>query len=517
MESLPKPPARTPSNTDQGQIQGSLPGPPPRPPQQAQPPASLPPGHLPHGSLPQNGDYRVQETVPLDNYRREVVSVHLKARVNLSTALPQTYPEKFSGEPYRTDHLAYGSEPRDRKNKLSKKERGDPTYDRVAVDVGRIVGNKFKKMLKVEERDDSRADMSSKQRHHRNEEERLRENRNYYKDKFEALELKHREENRRLRAELNQERDRVERAVRSADHMQSTMDNREYFLGEQASDDEVCTMFITLLNEIKNWSQAFSSGSSRTLQEERFQEYQRVTPMYSEFHDLENSTVNKKQKRFFVRGWTGYVMCTKLFRNLEGPEGGLGEDAWLEKAIAGNFRFLENRLLEADRREVPYKSFSDWRAFTAELLGKAVRIQNGRPVSQASNVVGQAVSEVMEVIRPWHKEGTPETMKVDEDKLYTIFASAVQLAQVLRRQRALWSVRLPWAPGGDGTTPLFTFDPTCMEDERNNDEFGMEELKTRCVEFIVTPALYKRGTMNGERFDKEDARCRAAVVIVGLN
>ncbi|RMZ67892.1 hypothetical protein GMOD_00003953 [Pyrenophora seminiperda CCB06] len=53
--------------------------------------------------------------------------------------------------------------------------------------------------------------------------------------------------------------------------------------------------------------------------------------------------------------------------------------------------------------------------------------------------------------------------------------------------------------------------------ERNNEEVGMEELKRLCVEFIVTPALYKCGTLNGDRFDKEEAICRAAVVIEGLN
>ena len=55
-----------------------------------------------------------------------------------------------------------------------------------------------------------------------------------------------------------------------------------------------------------------------------------------------------------------------------------------------------------------------------------------------------------------------------------------------------------------------------MDDERNND-VDMKPLKMLCVEFIVTPALYKRGNMNGERFDKEEAMCRAAVVIAGLD
>jgi hypothetical protein len=266
--------------------------------------------------------------------------------VNHAAALARNYPSQYPEEPQHTDHLTYGSGNRDKDGKISRKERGGSTYDR-GVDGGRL-GSKIKKLFQVEERGHPRSDMSSKPRHYQNEEERLREDRNYYRDKSHTLERsvnQYQEENRRLRDDLDDGKDRFERAVRSADHMQSTMDNREYFLREQASDDDVCTMFMTLMNEIKNWSQAFSHGSKRALREEMFKDYQKVTPMYTAFHNLEDSTANKKQKRFFVRGWTAYVMCTRLFRNHEGPAGGPGEDAWLDKPVAGSFQFLEDRLL----------------------------------------------------------------------------------------------------------------------------------------------------------------------------
>ena len=153
-------------------------------------------------------------------------------------------------------------------------------------------------------------------------------------------------------------------------------------------------------------------------------------------------------------------------------------------------------------------------AFTAELLGKTVQVQNGTPIDQA-------VSEVMEVVRPWHKGGAPETLKEEEEKLHRIFIGAVQLAKILPRQRALWSVRLPcalgWGPGAPGPAQLLRFNPIAMEDERNNDDINIEDLNIRYVEFIVAPALYKQGTMNSERFDREEAVCRSAVVIAGLN
>lgn len=169
-----------------------------------------------------------------------------------------------------------------------------------------------------------------------------------------------------------------------------------------------------------------------------------------------------------------------------------------------------------DRKAVSNKSFNDWRAFTAELLGKAVPVHNAKSSDQTPTPVDKAVADVMDVVKAWHKTGTPAGIKAEAEKLHAIFTNAVHFAQLLRRQRALWSIRFTLPSSGETNAPL-KFNPCCMEDERNNDDVDMEELKKRCVEFIVTPALYKRGTMNGEFFDREDAACRAAVVIDGLN
>ena len=202
-----------------------------------------------------------------------------------------------------------------------------------------------------------RSDMSSsRQRHDRSEEDRLRTERDYFRDKFEILEpqmLQGQEEIRRLRANLEVERGRAERAVRSADLMQSSMDNREYFLGEQTSDDDVCTMFGTLMTDIMLWSQNFSHGDAKPLREDRFQDYQMITPMYTALGDLEDATAKKKQRRFFVRGWAGYVMCMRLFCGPAGAAGVRAEDAWLEKDVAGKFKFLESQLLRAAAGESP--------------------------------------------------------------------------------------------------------------------------------------------------------------------
>jgi hypothetical protein len=341
-------------------------------------------------------------------------------------------------------------------------------------------------------------------------------------------------ENGRLQADLIDERARLERTMRSADQMQSAMDNRESFLGEQANDEEVCGMFDKLMNDIKTWSTHFSGGgSANTLSESNFPDYQRVVPLHTEIGHLDKILVVKKQKRLFVRGWTAYVICTSLNRSLDlPPVGDLGEDVWLNQAVADNFRCLENQLWlsgkrlynsdlvqthtdEVDRKEIPYKSFNDWRAFTAELLGKAALARGKRPVDEAEAQIRKAASEVMKVVSAWHKSGAIEDLKAHERELNRVLTDAVQFAQFLRRQRALWSIRFPSRPSlpdGIGTAPLM-FDPATMQDHRDDDEGGGDELKNRYVQLIAMPALYKRGTMNGELFESEEAVRLAQVVL----
>lgn len=79
--------------------------------------------------------------------------------------------------------------------------------------------------------------------------------------------------------------------------------------------------------------------------------------------------------------------------------------------------------------------------------------------------------------------------------------------------RGLGSIRFPSESGG-AAEPL-GFNPVSMENERNNNEVYMEGPSKHRVKFLVTPALYMHGTMNGEFLDNEEARCRAGVVLDG--
>ena len=84
----------------------------------------------------------------------------------------------------------------------------------------------------------------------------------------------------------------------------------------------------------------------------------------------------------------------------------------------------------------------------------------------------------------------------------------------------MWSVRFPQQsvllghPGEVNQRGPLMFDPASMKDDYGEDEeFDKEFLKRQTVELVITPALYKKGNLNGERFDVEYAAAPAWVIM----
>jgi len=143
---------------------------------------------------------------------------------------------------------------------------------------------------------------------------------------------------------LAKEQERVDRTKRSANLLETAMDNKEVFLGTQArNDDEVRGKFGSILSSIKTWSNNFNAGSGHTFREDMLPEYQRVAPLCTKLQTLEQTVTDKKRKRLFVRGWAAYVMTKSLFRTLD-PLGDLGKDIWLDGGVGDTFSRLENEL-----------------------------------------------------------------------------------------------------------------------------------------------------------------------------
>ncbi|KAF1830152.1 hypothetical protein BDW02DRAFT_583095 [Decorospora gaudefroyi] len=400
------------------------------------------------------------------------------------------------------DELAYGDDPRGHHNK--EKYGG-----------GHMLVNKFTKRFKSQSMNESYRDTRTDQTGE-SDRERYKRERNEWKRSCGEYEEAYKQclsVNNQLSENLAKEQDRVDRTKRSADLLEAAMDNKDVFLGAQArNDDEVRGRFGSILSSIKTWSNNFNVGRGHSFKEEMLPEYQRVAPLCTKLQILEQTVMDKKRKRLFVRGWAAYIMSKTLFRTLDAL-GDLGKDVWMEKGVADTFARLENELWFSDRKQITHRAFNDWRAFTADLVSKTLSSQ--KAVSEnAGQAIQNGLEAVMAVVTPWCVTSDHEALRSHQDRLYKIFAEAVQLAQFLRCQRALWSIRFPSRPilpGLQETGPLM-FDPSCMKDDRGDDEdMHPEQLRQRYVDIVVMPALYKRGNTNGEKFESEEAAVPAVV------
>lgn len=65
-----------------------------------------------------------------------------------------------------------------------------------------------------------------------------------------------------------------------------------------------------------------------------------------------------------------------------------------------------------------------------------------------------------------------------------------------------------------GFISTHAYDPRTMKDRQFDDFQGnYDDLRLKRVEFVVSPALYKRGTLGGEHFEIESIVKKAEVVV----
>ena len=94
-----------------------------------------------------------------------------------------------------------------------------------------------------------------------------------------------------------------------------------------------------------------------------------------------------------------------------------------------------------------------------------------------------------------------------------ILLCAVSLSKTLRCQRACWSVRHVHGPSAKDITAVF-FDEAVMDDKHGDENSDGQEIPTvdgKLVEIVVSPALFKRGNTDGERFEFESCLQRSEV------
>lgn len=260
----------------------------------------------------------------------------------------QHYDPMAYGKDYGSD--SYGSDHRERYDRDSTTERNGFAFEQ-GVEIRHGFDKLRKKLKPRDQGGDSWSSSSRKAKQgHISGLEQLKNERDYFRAEHEKLKRKVAEldaDKCDLKDALKIEQGNVERARRSANTMQSRMDNRENFLGNQENDKSVENAFQDLMTDIRAWSGAFGggSGNKHSLKPERLQEYQKVFPSCADLGSLENAIAPSRKPRLFVRGWTAYVMCAKLLRSLDLPPGGnAGEDIWIGSTLAQSFHNLENRL-----------------------------------------------------------------------------------------------------------------------------------------------------------------------------
>jgi hypothetical protein len=108
----------------------------------------------------------------------------------------------------------------------------------------------------------------------------------------------------------------------------------------------------------------------------------------------------------------------------------------------------------------------------------------------------------MSVLRSWSGRQERKDLGRLEKKLYDIFYNAVKLSQLLRQQRASWSISFP------GTK---RFDSRYVKEEWERDH--ARNLSKQLVEIVIIPALNKCGNVDEGGFERELTVVEASVLL----
>jgi len=136
--------------------------------------------------------------------------------------------------------------------------------------------------------------------------------------------------------------------------------------------------------------------------------------------------------------------------------------------------------------------------------------ESGKTSEWARPYIRAHCKRVTTVIQPWAKLKSGCEFPEVEAELVFIFEKAVQISHMLRQQRAYWTLRFPQVICTDASAPggVLLFNKSTMVDDDDN-----EIQSPRVVEIVVTPAVFKQGTADGERFDIWTCLHQAIVVV----
>ncbi|KAJ3457159.1 hypothetical protein FSOLCH5_011745 [Fusarium solani] len=299
--------------------------------------------------------------------------------------------------------------------------------------------------------------------------------------------------------------------------MQSARDAQESRLGRQEQDDSIKEQVANVFQPIKKWTTNFCRDALQPVDVTGISSsftplIQRVIPS---IHSLEGlptflSGSNMKRRKMFVRGWIAFNVTRVLSdpRQLDSES-----DLWLPKMQRDAVKSLETVFISSDE-EIDQSSYHEWRTLTLALLDK--RFHSCPWTQDTMETLDGIMQTTLEVIRPLGSP-TADMAELKRTLLQNVFVPAVELSQVLRRQRAYWSVQFPHVMAtkdllSDEHTQPYIFKPDQMADIDSSDEEA--DTRGQClksVDIIILPGLYKCGDNDGERYEIESVVEKAQV------
>ncbi|KAL8838119.1 MAG: hypothetical protein Q9170_002260 [Blastenia crenularia] len=300
-----------------------------------------------------------------------------------------------------------------------------------------------------------------------------------------------------LQLQLRVEMENSKKIKESASMMQYAMESKELFVGRQDSDDTIYSQFQTMIGQIKTWSVPFAQGRpilQREFSTAAIDHIRRVAPRMTNKESLESFLTTPKNMRLFVRGYVGFAIADQLFRSLPHSSPGSysgfhGTDVWMDQRLVQPVSVLEEALLFGDRSMISLREFHDWRVLTTTLASRLdASSKTGKGME---SYVTRCCEHIMGLVGQW--VGQRDRNILEEDLLAILFSAVGSLA----------SSRDP-----------VLFDREIMEDKHGEEDSDGEDVPTadgKRVEILISPALFKRGNTDGERFEFESCIERAEV------
>ncbi|KAF5013316.1 hypothetical protein FDECE_666 [Fusarium decemcellulare] len=314
------------------------------------------------------------------------------------------------------------------------------------------------------------------------------------------------EDNRVLRENIQALEENCTRLKRRNDAMQLTRDAQEELLGRQEPDSEISARFEEIFSQVKNWISKFcnTKDAARTMEIDFIDpvltsQIQRVMPKVRSIQELPDLLPPNdiKRRKKFIRGWIALNVSENMFRSLTVPHAmETGSDLWIPEAARNATMALETTLLHS------VFPLQNWQQDTDDSITKVMQV-------------------TMEVIKPLASSNVP-LPELEKTLRQNIFEPAIELSQLLRRQRACWYVRFPHImagnqlPENDYTAP-YIFQPDKMkdidgleEDEDDNAGSGSGHC-LKAIDIVILPGLYKSGNHDGKKYDIEYLLLKAEV------